>query len=102
MTQGGMTQKVVLTAWMFARHPRQVFYGWWVTLAGTGLAAYTDGVGYWGFSNFFAAIVNHFGWSQALAGVGPNNRVSRYREATSRTARFAVIEYSTDWRKCQV
>ena len=67
-----MTRKVVMTAWMFARHPRQVFYGWWVTLAGTGLAAYTDGVGFWGFSNFFAAIVKHFGWSQALAGIGPS------------------------------
>ena len=67
-----MTQKVVMTAWMFARHPRQVFYGWWVSLAGTGLAAYTDGVGFWGFTNFFAAMVKHFGWSQALAGIGPS------------------------------
>ena len=67
-----MTQRVVLTAWMFARHPRSVFYGWWVSLAGTGLAAYTDGVGFWGFSHFFAAIVKHFGWSQALAGIGPS------------------------------
>ena len=66
------TEKVVMTAWMFARHPRQVFYGWWVTLSGTGLAAYTDGIGFWGFSNFFAAMVGHFGWSQALAGIGPS------------------------------
>ncbi len=66
------TEKVVMTAWMFARHPSQVFYGWWVTLAGTGLAAYTDGIGFWGFSNFFAAMVRHFGWSQALAGIGPS------------------------------
>ena len=67
-----MTQKIVLTAWMFVRHPRQVFYGWWVSLAGTGLAAYADGVGFWGFSNFFAAIVHQFGWPQALAGIGPS------------------------------
>ena len=67
-----MVQQVVMTAWMFARHPRKVFYGWYVTLAGTGLAAYTDGVGFWGFSNFFAAIVHQFGWSQALAGIGPS------------------------------
>lgn len=66
------TEKVVMTAWMFARHPRQVFYGWWVTLAGTGLAAYTDGIGFWGFTNFFAAIVRHFGWPQAIAAIGPS------------------------------
>ncbi len=67
-----MTQKIVFTAWTFARHPRRVFYGWWVTLAGTGLAAYTDGVGFWGFSNFFAAIVKHFGWPQGVAAIGPS------------------------------
>jgi sugar phosphate permease len=54
------------------RHPKKVFYGWWMALAGTGLSAYTDGVGFWGFSNFFAAIVREFGWSQAVAAIGPS------------------------------
>ena len=38
------------------------------------MTAYTDGVGFYGFSAFFQAIVNEFGWSQAIAGVAPSLR----------------------------
>ena len=56
------------------RHPRRVFYGWRLAVTGTAMTAYTDGVGFYGFSAFFQAIVNEFGWSQAIAGVAPSLR----------------------------
>ena len=48
------------------KRPR-VFYGWWMAGAGFGVLFYTSGVFFYGFSAFFDAILNHFGWSRGAA-----------------------------------
>ncbi len=45
--------------------PRKVFYGWWVLLALCATTFYIAGAFWWGFSVFFPAILEEFGWSRA-------------------------------------
>ncbi|MSQ33715.1 MAG: MFS transporter [Dehalococcoidia bacterium] len=47
--------------------PRKVFYGWWVLLALCATTFYIAGSFWWGFSVFFPAILEEFGWSRAQA-----------------------------------
>ena len=63
---------VATTVVQAVRHPRKVFYGWWMALSGLGTSAYTDGVGFYGFSGFFKAILDEFGWSQAVTAIAPS------------------------------
>lgn len=49
-----------------APHGKDIFYGWWIAVAGAVVNAYAAGTFYYGFSAFFDPIVNQFGWSRAL------------------------------------
>ena len=61
-----MTPRVAArTAAAALRHPRQVYYGWWL-LAGSVLAmALGSGVSFWAFGLFIEPFEDEFGWSRA-------------------------------------
>ena len=61
-----MTLRVAARAMVEAlRHPRQVYYGWWL-LAGSVLAmALGSGVSFWAFGLFIEPFEDEFGWSRA-------------------------------------
>ncbi len=48
------------------REKEDVFYGWWIVLAGSISQAYTSGIFWQGFGAFFDPIIEQFGWSRAL------------------------------------
>ncbi|MBI4497569.1 MAG: MFS transporter [Chloroflexi bacterium] len=65
-----------------ARAPHQVFYGWWIVLAGATMNFYGSGVWFYGFPVFFKPIVEEFGWSRAAtAGAFSLSRVEGGLEA---------------------
>lgn len=43
-----------------------IFYGWWIVIAGSTSQAYTSGTFWQGFGAFFDPIVEQFGWSRAF------------------------------------
>jgi MFS family permease len=45
---------------------KNIFYGWWIVIAGSTSQAYTSGTFWQGFGAFFDPLVEHFGWSRAL------------------------------------
>ena len=45
---------------------KNIFYGWWIVIAGSTSQAYTSGTFWQGFGAFFDPIVEQFGWSRAL------------------------------------
>ena len=49
------------------KRPR-IFYGWWIVAAGMGIATLTSTLFVYGFSAFFIAWRESFGWSRALLG----------------------------------
>ena len=48
------------------RKSSNIFYGWWIVVAGSTSQAYTSGTFWQGFGAFFDPIVEQFGWSRAL------------------------------------
>lgn len=48
------------------RKSGNIFYGWWIVIAGSTNQAYTSGTFWQGFGAFFDPIVEQFGWSRAL------------------------------------
>ena len=47
-----------------AKH--NIFYGWWIVIAGSASQAYASGTFWQGFGAFFDPIVEQFGWSRAF------------------------------------
>ena len=55
---------------------KQVFYGWWVVLAGFLINAFGIGTFFYGFSTFFKPLEREFGWSRTIiAGVTSLSRL---------------------------
>ncbi|MFC2066561.1 MFS transporter [Chloroflexota bacterium] len=54
----------------------RLFYGWWIVIAGTLATMLSATFSYYGFSAFFPAIVNEFGWSRtAISGAFSLSRI---------------------------
>jgi len=55
---------------------KQIFYGWWVVLAGFLINAFGIGTFFYGFSTFFKPLEREFGWSRTIiAGVTSLSRL---------------------------
>ncbi|MFC2066096.1 MFS transporter [Chloroflexota bacterium] len=52
------------------RPAKKIFYGWWIVVAGTIINSLNGGIYFYGFSNFFMALVKEFGWSRAAISLG--------------------------------
>ena len=52
------------------RHPRDVFYGWWVLAAGFVSVALVNGVAFWSMGLFIEPLEDEFGWTRTQVSLG--------------------------------
>ena len=89
----------------FIRRPNQIFYGWWIVVAGMATMALSSGLFFTGFGFFFEPIRQTFGWSRTMlsgayavsriqsAGMGPlvGYLIQKYEPRTVMTLAFIMF-----------